>query len=416
MSVVVGLLFWPRGAAAELARALVQGYGAATAWLVAAIDHVGREDPARPTGRPTGPGHGRRPAAGRRLPAVPVRAGRQTGALPTVTRLLTGCAAIRLTARTLERLPVLAAPGTRRRSPRWWRPGRGHRVVPVDGAVVLRVAGTSATRRWSPPRAADPRCTASCSTPGRPCGDRATRRGVRRPAPAVGRGATGRPPPTAGRAGRHRAGTRLTSAGCRRRHDRGPVTARGAWPPEVPWRRVRVPLVARRRRARGQVGDHLEPDPPVERRVPRHVAERRQRDPDSPAAGPTGWPRRAGRGRCHDRPFGHHRQLVDMGLAVDQPTLTKPTAGSPAAKTTAARPVDRGRPGKRADPDLGQSGRTPFDPPEPVELVGPPVARPRVVAVPSVTGCDARRRHRVAVGHRDGAGTGRRTPRTPTRG
>ena len=45
VSVVVGLLFWPRGAAAELARALTQGYVAATAWLVAAVDQVGRESP-----------------------------------------------------------------------------------------------------------------------------------------------------------------------------------------------------------------------------------------------------------------------------------------------------------------------------------------------------------------------------------
>ena len=59
--------------------------------------------------------------------------------LAAVTHLLTGCAAIRLSARTLEHLPVLAAPGgatTHRRGR--GGPGDGHGVVPVDGGVVLR--------------------------------------------------------------------------------------------------------------------------------------------------------------------------------------------------------------------------------------------------------------------------------------
>ena len=37
VSVVVGLLFWPRGAAAELARALSEGYASALAWLTTEV-------------------------------------------------------------------------------------------------------------------------------------------------------------------------------------------------------------------------------------------------------------------------------------------------------------------------------------------------------------------------------------------
>ena len=111
VSVVVGVLFWPRGAASELARALVQGYETATAWLVAAIDHVGREDQ---TGGGS-PDRTRATAAAQRLDDAYRQFLSERGAkqvpLGMVTRLLTGCAAIRLSALTLERLPVLAAPG-----------------------------------------------------------------------------------------------------------------------------------------------------------------------------------------------------------------------------------------------------------------------------------------------------------------
>ena len=111
VSVVVGVLFWPRGAASELASALVQGYGTATAWLVAAIDHVGREDEADGGSSD----RVRATAAAQRLDDAYRQFLAERGAkqvpLDTVTRLLTGCAAIRLSALTLERLPALAAPG-----------------------------------------------------------------------------------------------------------------------------------------------------------------------------------------------------------------------------------------------------------------------------------------------------------------
>ncbi|HEY4929640.1 MAG TPA: FUSC family protein [Acidimicrobiales bacterium] len=111
VSVVVGLLFWPRGAAAELARTLVQGYEAATGWLVAAIDDVGREGPVGDGS----PDRRRSTVAAQRLDDAYREFLSERGAkqvpLAVVTHLLTGCAAIRLSARTLEHLPVLAAPG-----------------------------------------------------------------------------------------------------------------------------------------------------------------------------------------------------------------------------------------------------------------------------------------------------------------
>ena len=111
VSVVVGLLFWPRGATSELARALFQGYETATGWLVAAIDHVGRESPAGDGS----PEFTRALAAAQRLDDAYRQFLAERGAkqvpLPRVTRLLTGCAAIRRSALTLERLPVLATPG-----------------------------------------------------------------------------------------------------------------------------------------------------------------------------------------------------------------------------------------------------------------------------------------------------------------
>ena len=116
VSVAVGLVFWPRGAGAALTRSLVGAYAAATTWLVAAVDHVGHdasEDVA------TG-GSGRRDdravalGAARRLDDAFRQYLAERGAkrvpLPLVTRLLTGCGGIRLTARTLDNLPVLSGP------------------------------------------------------------------------------------------------------------------------------------------------------------------------------------------------------------------------------------------------------------------------------------------------------------------
>ncbi|MGA2835176.1 MAG: FUSC family protein [Acidimicrobiales bacterium] len=144
VSVVVGLVFWPRGASAQLARAMSQGYAAATAWLVSSVSRVGGGNPAD-TGGTSGPdgsggsvvtggsrGWGGSSDAGAPGPTdSPERAravnsarrlddayrqylnerGAKRVPLPVVTRLLTGCARIRLTAVTLERLPQMAEPG-----------------------------------------------------------------------------------------------------------------------------------------------------------------------------------------------------------------------------------------------------------------------------------------------------------------
>jgi uncharacterized membrane protein YccC len=114
VSVVVGLLFWPRGAGAELARSLGRSYTTATAWLVAAVDRVGGAS--RGAGAPAWtPERVAAMDAARRLDDAYRQFLGERGAkqvsLPVVTRLLTGSARIRLTAVTLEGLPDLGAPG-----------------------------------------------------------------------------------------------------------------------------------------------------------------------------------------------------------------------------------------------------------------------------------------------------------------
>jgi len=113
VSVLVGLLFWPRGAAAELARSLAEAYTAATAWLVVAVDRVGRyavdsSDAAWP------PEQLAATDAAKRLDDAYRQFLSERGAKripqPMVTRLLTSCDLVRLTAATLEGLPVLQAP------------------------------------------------------------------------------------------------------------------------------------------------------------------------------------------------------------------------------------------------------------------------------------------------------------------
>ena len=113
VSVGVGLLFWPRGASAQLARALGQAYVTATAWLVESVDQVGR--PSTGAGAvPWTPERIGAMDAARRLDDAYRQFLGERGAkrvpLPVVTGLLTGSARIRLTAVTLEGLPDVAAP------------------------------------------------------------------------------------------------------------------------------------------------------------------------------------------------------------------------------------------------------------------------------------------------------------------
>ena len=77
VSIVVGLLFWPRGAPAELARTLGEAYAGATAWLVVEIGRAGVPDAGTDDEAPRTVAMGQRPSAGRRLPTVHERAGRQ---------------------------------------------------------------------------------------------------------------------------------------------------------------------------------------------------------------------------------------------------------------------------------------------------------------------------------------------------
>ncbi len=104
VSTVVGLLFWPRGAGAELARALSEAYAGALAWLVAEIGVVA------PSSGHDGP-RARRAAEGaaHRLDDAfrqfLAERGAKPVALPEVTGLVTGSAEVRLVARTLAALP-----------------------------------------------------------------------------------------------------------------------------------------------------------------------------------------------------------------------------------------------------------------------------------------------------------------------
>ena len=113
VSVAVGLLFWPRGASAQLARSLGQAYATATAWLEVAVDRVGREPPGT-DGSGSTPERTAALDAARRLDDSYRQFLGERGAkrvpLPVVTRLLTGSARIRLTAVTLEGLPDLTSP------------------------------------------------------------------------------------------------------------------------------------------------------------------------------------------------------------------------------------------------------------------------------------------------------------------
>jgi uncharacterized membrane protein YccC len=132
VSVVVGLLFWPRGAGAELSRALGRSYATAAAWLATSVDQVGRAGAGRDVGSPDAGDVGTETTgASDRIRWSPERVaalgaarrlddayrqylgerGAKSVPLSVVTSLLTGSARIRLTAVTLDGLPDLARPG-----------------------------------------------------------------------------------------------------------------------------------------------------------------------------------------------------------------------------------------------------------------------------------------------------------------
>jgi len=105
VSTVVGLLFWPRGAGAELARTLSEAYARAVAWLVVEIG-----EPADRTAESAGPmpstlAEGAAHRLDDAFRQFLNERGAKPVALPDVTHLVTGCAEVRLVARTLATLP-----------------------------------------------------------------------------------------------------------------------------------------------------------------------------------------------------------------------------------------------------------------------------------------------------------------------
>jgi uncharacterized membrane protein YccC len=117
VSVVVGALFWPRGAGSELVRALGGAYATAASWLAAAVADVGRTDDGTTTAAGARWTRERTAAmaAARRLDDAYRQYLGERGAkrmsLSVISRLVTGNARMRLTAVTLEGLPDLARPG-----------------------------------------------------------------------------------------------------------------------------------------------------------------------------------------------------------------------------------------------------------------------------------------------------------------
>ncbi len=105
VSVVVGLLFWPRGAVAELARTMSEAYAGALAWLVAEIRGFGASEPVSALSDEAVEAV----AASHRLDDAfrqfMTERGAKPMALPAVTHLVTGCAQVLSVAQTLATLP-----------------------------------------------------------------------------------------------------------------------------------------------------------------------------------------------------------------------------------------------------------------------------------------------------------------------
>jgi uncharacterized membrane protein YccC len=105
VSVVVGLLFWPRGAVAELARTMSEAYASAVAWLVIEIDRSGGSATASIGPAPAAEAM----AAAHRLDDAfrqfMTERGAKPMALPPLTHLVTGCAQVLSVAQTLATLP-----------------------------------------------------------------------------------------------------------------------------------------------------------------------------------------------------------------------------------------------------------------------------------------------------------------------
>ena len=324
VSVVVGLLFWPRGAGAELARALGHAYAAAASWLAATVDEVGRADdgPVATGGVRWTPERTAAMAAARRLDDAYRQYLAERGAkqvpISVITRLVTGSARIRLTAVTLDGLPDLAVPGA---------PAPLPEVVTARATVSSEcgaveswfdrfasslggrfASGAGRSTRGRPPRSGAGRRVGR----GAP-GGAARRRHRRAPAP-VGRGADGRPPSAPGRSGRDGARRRpLGGAGTRPEDaphgDPGPECVESDRPFVLP----------DRRQPGARVRDLLEAEGQVERRVERDVAVGGEGElAQSRGRGPPYGRLEQGPADPPAAVFGQHRDLGDMGGPVDE--------------------------------------------------------------------------------------------------
>jgi uncharacterized membrane protein YccC len=102
VSLVVGTLFWPRGAAAALAQALFEAYTECAGYLRAAVEWGAQRCASTPPGRPPGDEAVRAAAAARRLDdafrGFLAEPGTKHLALAEVAALITGVAGLRLTA------------------------------------------------------------------------------------------------------------------------------------------------------------------------------------------------------------------------------------------------------------------------------------------------------------------------------
>jgi uncharacterized membrane protein YccC len=136
VSLVVGLLFWPRGATAALARALSDSFVDNSGYLVDAVERLTTTSGAVDTG----PGQRMSHSAFLRLDDAFRQFLAERGAkvvpVTTVTRLFTGSNRLRLAGYTLSRLPTAAL-----------APGTGDLESVMVAGAVLRDA-YSASHRW----------------------------------------------------------------------------------------------------------------------------------------------------------------------------------------------------------------------------------------------------------------------------
>ncbi len=105
VSMAIGLVFWPRGASADLARSLCEAYAGAVAWMASEVQRFDAADEALAG---EDPGTWALVTASRLDDAFRQfmnERGAKRVSLPTVTHLVTGCARVRLVALTLATLP-----------------------------------------------------------------------------------------------------------------------------------------------------------------------------------------------------------------------------------------------------------------------------------------------------------------------